>query len=191
MDVEALGALATPLDPVAYQRAARGEIWRGICAAPLLIVVAIVTVVALADWADWVVSGFVASDGQRWSVGFLGTVCLIVVNGLLWPVTIARLRLRWLLHTWSPGSTPSLSGTVTERRWTRVLVEVATQGSSDLQPGQLTLPRDGLCVRGLQRGDHVVVQGVVRPGSWVAVTTPSDIGWIRLLPRRGWRLSSM
>jgi len=62
---------------------------------------------------------------------------------------------------------------------------------SDVPGQRLILPRDGRRIPELKLGDAVVVEGLIRPSSWVAVTAPTGLAWVRLLPRRSWRLTSM
>lgn len=195
-DDEGPEALATLLEPSVYRQAARGEVWRGIASVPLLAGVTMISVFMFVDliWGHWLQlpSGSASQlQTDQWSTGVVLVVCIVGVNAMGLPPTVARLQLRSMLHAWEPASMPSLHGTVTEKRWTRVIVDVANSGSPESPPGRLTLPRDDYRVRGLRAGDPVLVEGVVQPGSWVAVTTPKGIGWVRLLPRRGWRLTSM
>ena len=188
--------VAAKREPAVYRRAARGEVWRGITSVPLLAAVTILTAITFVDAmrSDWLPSSASLSwDGQmgKGEVGVILVVCFFILSAMGWPSTVARLRLRSSLRTWSPGSVPSLRGTVTGRRRFRVIVDGAIPGSADAPLRRVTLPRDSRRVQELRPGDPVLVEGVIRPGAWVAVTTPNGVAWVRLLPRRGWRLTSM
>lgn len=187
--------VAAKREPAVYRRAARGEVWRGITSVPLHAAVTVLIAITFVDVvrSDLPSSPSLSWDGQmsKGETGVILVVSLFILSVLGWPLTVARLRLRSSLRTWSPASVPSLRGTVTGRRRFRVIVDGAIPGSADAPLRRVTLPRDSRRVQELRPGDPVLVEGVIRPGAWVAVTTPNGVAWVRLLPRRGWRLTSM